>query len=214
MIERPTVIAQKCLNLYRQAHVILGGWAAVNDVFVREADDLVLMELEKMPCGSRLAEHIKNLQSGKTPMNSIDSELVPYGGAMNLAAGFSEMLSESDIAELDGALARFEPDLANLDKIKELDVVKKFGEEWAVGVAGALTSYPDLAAKWKQVIQTDRAYSLWDSANNILSNPISERARALVQADLLEYETYLPMFGDAGRDLLVRLRDAVSSMDK
>jgi hypothetical protein len=41
---------------------------------------------------------------------------------------------------------------------------------------------------------------------------MSERARAQIQAELPEFETYLPMFGDAGRDLLRRLREFVSSV--
>jgi hypothetical protein len=190
--------------------VIFGGWAAVNEVFVREADGPVLIELKKMPCGEKLAEHIENLKSGRTPMDSIRPELLPYGGAMNSSPGFSEQLSESELKELKAALEGFASDRGHLDQILDLSVVKKFGEEWALGIANALASDPDLTAKWKLVQQTDRAYDIWDSANSILSNPITERARALVQSDLLEYETYLPMFGDAGADLLSKLHAAVA----
>ena len=45
MKAKASVIAQKLLNLYRQAHVIVGGWGAVNRVFVDEATDEVLTEM-------------------------------------------------------------------------------------------------------------------------------------------------------------------------
>ena len=61
--------------------------------------------------------------------------------------------------------------------------------------------------------QTYNAYRLWDMANEIIANPISDRARAQVQADMPEYETYLPMFGDAGAELLAKLRTFISSMN-
>ena len=46
------IIAQRLLNLYRQAHVINGGWAAVNKVFLDESGDpKVIEELQNMPTG-------------------------------------------------------------------------------------------------------------------------------------------------------------------
>jgi hypothetical protein len=42
---------------------------------------------------------------------------------------------------------------------------------------------------------------------------LSERVRAQVQADMPDYETYLPMFGDAGTELLAKLRTFISSMN-
>ena len=37
MKPKASVVAQKLLNLYRQAHVIIGGWSALNPIFVDEA---------------------------------------------------------------------------------------------------------------------------------------------------------------------------------
>ena len=54
--------AQRMLNLYRQQHVIIGGWAAVNQVFVDEATDAVLQELMEMPTGKNLVRHMENLR--------------------------------------------------------------------------------------------------------------------------------------------------------
>ena len=51
MKAKASSIAQKLLNLYRQEHVIFGGWAAVNRVFVDEASDDVLRELRDLPTG-------------------------------------------------------------------------------------------------------------------------------------------------------------------
>ena len=82
MKAKASVIAQKLLNLYRQAHVINGGWPVLNHVFLDEASDEVLAELVNLPTGKMLATHIANLQSGKTPMDSIARELLPYGGMM------------------------------------------------------------------------------------------------------------------------------------
>ena len=79
---KTSTIALKLLNLYRQEHVIIGGWAAVNPIFVNEANDDVIKELRDMPTGKALVQHIENLRNGKTPMDSIDPELLPYGGMM------------------------------------------------------------------------------------------------------------------------------------
>ena len=83
MPQQARTIAQRLLNLYRQAHVIDGGWAAVNKVFIAESNDpQVIAELETLPTGKKLVTHINNLRSGKTPMDSIDKDLLPYGGLM------------------------------------------------------------------------------------------------------------------------------------
>ena len=63
---KASVIAQKLLNLYRQEHVIIGGWTVVNQVFVDEATPDVLTALGELPTGSSLVRHIENLRSGKT----------------------------------------------------------------------------------------------------------------------------------------------------
>ena len=55
-------------------------------------------------------------------------------------------------------------------------------------------------------MQTWRAYHLWDMASQIVSQPMTERTRAQIQADMPEYETFLPMFADAGKKLLEKLR--------
>lgn len=210
MKTKPSVIAQKLLNLYRQQHVIFGGWAAINPIFVNEADPDVIRELKLLPNGARLVQHIENLQNGKTPMDSIAQELMPYGGLMNDSVA-STQLSESEMQELRGALNEFVPDSEGLDKIRSLEVVRKFGDEWLVAIKSALANNPEMLEQWNIVNKTARAYFLWKVANDILAAPISERARAQVQADLPEYETYLPMFGDAGNELLSRLRIFVSS---
>ena len=49
-------------------------------------------------------------------------------------------------------------------------------------------------------------------ATDIINQPIDDRVRAEIQADMPEYETYLPMFGDAGNELLSRLRTFISSL--
>ena len=82
MNAKTSTIALKLLNLYRQEHVIIGGWTTVNPIFVNEATDDVIKELRDMPTGKLLVRHIENLRSGKTPMDSIDPELLPYGGMM------------------------------------------------------------------------------------------------------------------------------------
>ena len=94
-----------------------------------------------------------------------------------------------------------------------LPIVRKFGEEWPVAIQSALGARPQLLDKWRIVKQTYDAYRLWATANEIISSPLSERARAQVQADMPEYETYLPMFGDAGTELLEKLRTFVSSIN-
>ena len=66
--------------------------------------------------------------------------------------------------------------------------------------------------KFDIVNRTYIAYHLWQSANEILSAPISEKLRAQVQADLPEYETYLPMFGNSGSELLNNLRKIISGV--
>lgn len=211
MRELTSIIAQRLLNLYRQAHVINGSWAAVNQVLVAEADDEVLMELQKLPVGEKLVTHIKNIKSGKTAMNQIESELIPYSGMMDINLKTSQ-ISSKDLKELESALTSFQPDEEHINKIKNLTFVQSFGENWIRGVRGALSDEPYLLSKWNELSQTARAYDLWNKAYAILTPPISERSRAQAQADLSEYETYLPMFGDEGTKLLAQIRTFVSSM--
>ncbi len=196
---------QKLLNLYRQYHVILGGWGAINPVFLSDATPEILTELKDLPTGSLLVQHIKNLQSGKTPIDSIETELLPYSGLMKNQSQ-STKLSDADMHELTLALKNFNPGAKDLTKIKSLSVVKKFGPEWENGIKASLQADNSLSEKWDSVLKTNRAYNLWDTAQHIVSEPITERVRAQIQAELPDYETYLPMFGDAGNELLKKLR--------
>lgn len=213
MNAKTSTIAFKLLNLYRQEHVIVGGWTTVNPIFVNEATDDVIKELRDMPTGKLLVRHIENLRSGKTPMDSIDPELLPYGGMMIAEDIATIKLTANQWQELEDALNSFTPDQMGLERFMKLDVVREFGEEWQNAIRSALNARPQLLDRWNIVNQTYNAYRLWDTANEIIANPISERSRAQVQADMPEYETYLPMFGDAGTELLAKLRTFVSSLN-
>lgn len=213
MNAKTSTIALKLLNLYRQEHVIVGGWTTVNPIFVNEATDDVIKELRDMPTGKLLVRHIENLRSGKTPMDSIDPELLPYGGMMIAEDIATIKLTANQWQELEDALNNFTPDQMGLERFMKLDVVREFGEEWQNAIRSALNARPQLLDRWNIVNQTYNAYRLWDTANEIIANPISERSRAQVQADMPEYETYLPMFGDAGTELLTKLRTFVSSLN-
>lgn len=204
--------AQRLLNLYRQEHVIIGGWAVVNPVFVQDATDLVLQELADMPTGKSLITHIENLRSGKTPMDSIERELLPYGGMMEETVA-SIKLTPNQWQELTDAIKNFTPDQLGLDRFTATNVVRSFGAEWPTAIRSALAEHPEMLSKWTVINQTYNAYRLWNAAHEIIANPLSERARAQVQADMPEYETYLPMFGDAGTELLMKLRTFISSLN-
>jgi hypothetical protein len=210
MNAKSSTIAQRLLNLYRQEHVIFGGWAAVNQVFMTEATDDVLSALGELPTGKNLVRHIENLRSGKTPMDSIERDLLPYGGLMDETVA-TVTLTKSEWAELESGIDAFTTDQNGLDKIQQLNVVKKFGDQWLVAIRAALSARPDLLEKWSLVNKTYRAYYLWKVASDMLTQPLSERARAQLQADMPEYETYLPMFGDAGDELLGKLRSFISA---
>lgn len=212
MKAKASTIAQKLLNLYRQEHVIIGGWAAVNPVFVNEAEPDVIEELRTLPTGRMLIAHIENLRSGKTSMDSIERDLMPYGGLMNQSE-LTVSLTNNQIADLEYALNNFTPDQDGLDRIQDLDVVKKFGDQWIQSIRAALVTRPDLAKKWDTVTQTYQAYHLWNIASQMVNEPISERARAQLQADMPEYETYLPMFGNPGTELLTKLRTFISTRE-
>ena len=204
--------AQRLLNLYRQEHVIIGGWAVVNPVFVQDATDLVLQELADMPTGKSLIAHIENLRSGKTPMDSIERELLPYGGMMAETIA-SIKLTPNQWQELTNAIENFTPDQLGLDRFTATNVVRSFGAEWPTAIRATLTEHPEMLNKWAVINQTYNAYRLWNTAHEIIANPLSERVRAQVQADMPEYETYLPMFGDAGTELLKKLRTFISSLN-
>lgn len=212
MKARASAVAQKLLNLYRQEHVIIGGWATVNPVFIEEADTDVITELQQMPTGKMLIQHIENLRNGKTPIDSIEPDLLPYGGMMAQSEITNVILTPRDMTELQSALASFTPDQNGLNTITNLAVVRRFGDEWQNAIHDALESHPELRSKWTTVTKTYRAYQLWDTASQIVSEPLDERARAEIQAEIPEYETYLPMFGDAGNELLGRLRTFISSV--
>ncbi len=213
MIQKSTTVARKLLNLYRHEHVIFGGWSAVNQVFVDEATPDVINALRELPTGKLLVQHIENLRSGRTPMDNIERDLLPYGGMMAEKIA-TITLTQSELNQLKDALDKFTTDQNGLQMIQSLDVVKKFGDEWPVGIRVALTAYPDLLNKWSVVHKTYRAYYLWKVATDMLATDMSERARAQLQADMPDYETYLPMFGDAGQELLTRLRHFISSIQQ
>lgn len=205
-------VAQRLLNLYRQAHVINGGWSSVNQVFIAESDDpQVIEELSALPTGNKLISHINNLRSGKTPMDSIETDLLPYGGMMQ-DQDKEASLTPTEKKQLSDVLYEFEPTPESLNKVEQLSAVKKFGPDWLEDVKAALVNDSELLNKWDIVIKTHKAYQMWDSAKRLTSEELTERDRARIQADMPEFETYLPMFGDAGNELLVKLRTFMSSM--
>ncbi len=211
MSQQAHITAQRLLNLYRQAHVIDGGWAAVNKVLVTESNDIqVISELENLPTGKKLIEHIKNLRDKKTPMNSIDKDLLPYGGLM-LGIENNISLSPDEIKELEIVLNNFQPTVENLSAIKKMPLVKKFGNSWTQDIKAAISHNAKLSEKWQSVIQADKAFQVWDSAHQLLSQTLTERDRSQIQASMPEFETYLPMFGDSGQKMLNKLRTFVSS---
>ncbi len=212
MQQHTLITAQRLLNLYRQEHVINGGWAAVNQVFLREsAEEDVLTALSTLPTGDKLVEHIQNLRSGKTPMDSIDNSLLPYGGMM-FGAEIEASLTPEEVQELKNALDGFESTPDGLEKIESLPCVKKFGSDWVDDIKTALADNNELLAKWDVVDRTYRAYNAWNSAKKLAMEPVTERSRALVQSNILEYETYLPMFGEAGNEILAKLRTLMSTV--
>lgn len=211
MKPKASVVAQKLLNLYRQAHVIVGGWSAVNRVFVDEATDDVLHELKDLPTGKMLAEHIANLRSGATPMDSIAHELLPYGGLMAESLATAS-IDESELQQLIAAVDAFSPDSDGLKNFMNTAIIKKFGDDWITMAQNALMASPDTLRKFDDIVRISTAYRLWDEANAILAAPATDRVRAHLQVDMPEYETYLPMFGDEGKELLHRLHGLTSSM--
>lgn len=213
MLQQAHTIAQRLLNLYRQAHVINGGWAAVNKVFLAEANDpQIFEELEKLPTGKRLATHINNLREGKTAPDTIEDELLPYGGMLAGQDANRIALSQSELDELKSALANFEPNPDGLEKMKKLSFIKKFGNNWIEDIKSALANDVSLASKWDDVARANKAYQMWESAKQLVSENLTERDRAQIQADMPEFETYLPMFGEKGKAVLAKLRTFVSSV--
>lgn len=212
MQQQAHIVAQRLLNLYRQAHVIVGGWAAVNRVLISESNDAqVIKELLNLPTGQKLVEHINNLKSGKTPMNTIDNDLLPYGGTMS-GQEINVSISKEEIEQLKQLLEHFEPTLDGLNEIKNLPFVKNFGNDWIEDIKSSLAGDNTALAQWDNVVRTNRAYQMWDEAQQLVSETLTERNRAQIQADMPEFETYLPMFGDAGNELLSKLRTFMSSM--
>ena len=212
MKAKASVTAQKLLNLYRQAHVIEGGWAVLNRVFVDEATDDVIAELHELPTGKLLVEHIKNLRSGETPMDSIARELLPYGGMM-VDVALNVEISPDDIKQIIDAVNNFTPDQDGLDGFMKNPVIKKFGPNWIALTQSALANNPNELERFDTIVRTWNAYRAWDSANAIISKPINDRVRAQLQVDMVEYETYLPMFGDQGQQILNQLHTIISSFN-
>ena len=211
MKAKASVVAQKLLNLYRQAHVINGGWSAVNRVLVDEATDEILQEMTELPTGKMLVQHIKNLRTGKTPMNTIARELLPYGGMMDQHEITTDV-SHDDMEKLVSVIDEFEPDQDTLQEFMKMPAVRKFGSEWEVAIKNMLKTAPETLKKFDTIVRTSRAYKAWDDANEIISKPINERIRAQLQVDMPNYETYLPMFGNDGNKLLDKLHKITSSL--
>ena len=212
MQQHAHTVAQRLLNLYRQAHVINGGWAAVNPVFIAESDDpQVIAELTNLPTGSRLVSHINNLRSGKTPMDTIDNDLLPYGGMMQ-DQEFDVSLTSAELDEIKQSILNFEPTQEALTNIMNLPAIHKLGTDWIEDVKSAFANDVEMLAKWDIVVRTNKAYQTWNDAKQLTNETLTERNRAKVQADMPEFETYLPMFGDAGNEMLAKLRTFISSM--
>ncbi|MDR1071398.1 MAG: hypothetical protein LBL21_02015 [Rickettsiales bacterium] len=205
MKTRTALTAQKLMNLYRSAFAIDGGWRAVNSILAAESDDAVVLEIEKLPCGKNLSKHISNLKRGLTKPDAIDAELLPYNGMMQPR---SDDVDDADFGALVSELENFQPDAEHLAKIKNLAVVRQFGDRWQAGVRAILRD-DSLIEIWRGVVQSARALALWGRAAEILSSSPSDLLRAEVQADMPEYETYLPMFGKDGLDALSRLRQFI-----
>ena len=193
------------MNLYRNAFAIDGAWQTVNSILMAEADDSVAAEIAKLPCGENLARHVSNLKSGRTAPDSIDSELLPYNGMLDAA---DMEFDRRDFADLQTALENFQPDAAHIEQIRSLPIVQKFGDRWRAGVRAILKN-DSLIGIWRTVLQSESAIRLWARASEILSSTPSDLLRAEVQADMPEYETYLPMFGKDGLDALSRLRQFI-----
>jgi len=206
MNARPQVIAQKLINLYRSAFAINGGWAAVNKVFIADGTDAIIAEVLKFPGGKYLYQHIQNLKSGATKMDSIAVDLLPYNGMMTQSRTHS--FDDKDYEILIKAIENFEPDPDNIRYIKSLPIVTSMGLDWINGVRQILRD-DALLAIWQNIVYSDRALELWSRAGEILGSTPSDYLRAEVQADMPEYETYLPMFGKDGLEVLTRLRQYI-----
>ena len=213
MKAKASVVAQKLLNLYRQAHVINGGWSAVNRVLVDEATNEILQEMTELPTGKMLIQHIKNLRDGKTPMNTIARELLPYGGMMDQPEITTDV-SHDDMEKLVSVIDEFEPDQDTLQEFMKMPAVRKFGSEWEVAIKNILKTAPETLKKFDTIVRTSRAYKAWDDANEIVSKPMNERIRAQLQIDMPNYDTYLPMFGEDGDKLLHKLHKITSSLPR
>ena len=212
MQQQAHTIAQRLLNLYRQEHVINGGWVAVNKVLIEESGDpQIFEELEKLPTGKRLIAHINNLREGKTPMDSIEPDLLPYGGLLT-GQDIKISLSDSEIDELKNALSNIKTTPDGLKRIKQLPFVQRFGNNWLEDIKVAVSGDHELSTQWGAVIRAAKAYQMWDSAKQLTSETLTERSRAQIQADMPEFETYLPMFGDAGNEMLAKLRTFMSTI--
>ncbi len=211
MKAKTSVTAQKLLNLYRQAHVIVGGWSAVNQVFVNEANDEILRELQDLPTGKMLVQHIKNLRDGVTSMDSIAQELLPYGGMMAESTVVTNIVPE-ELQQVISAVDSFNPTPEGMDEFMNNPIIKKFGTDWVTMSRNVLANNHEELKKFDDIVRVSKAYQIWNIANEILAQPVTDRVRANLQVDMPEYETYLPMFGNEGKELLHRLHGLTSSM--
>jgi hypothetical protein len=125
---------------------------------------------------------------------------------------YAVALTSAQWQELENAINSFSPNQQGLQNFLALDIVHSFGDQWINAIKAAIYEKKDLQEKWQIIEKTYNAYRLWNTANELVDTPLSDRKRAEVQADMPEYETYLPMFGDTGTELLEKLRNAISTM--
>ena len=121
-------------------------------------------------------------------------------------------ISPSDLQQLVAAIDSFNPSSEGLNEFMDTPIIKSFGAEWVLMSRNVLSNNPDALHRLDDIVRVSRAYQLWNNANDILSNPVTDRVRANLQVDMPEYRTYLPMFGDEGKELLRRLHGLTSSM--
>lgn len=209
MKEKSIVIANKLLNLYRQAHVIKGKWKAVNQIFLKEATEEILDEISKLPTGDKLKQHTENLINKKTNIDTIEKELIPYNALMEENVN-NININDTDLDILIKLINNFQPTKECLDEIINLKFIQDLGTNWIFDIKIVLDNRYDLLDKWEEVKKTYFAYNYWNKATSLLSKKeLTEQDKGNIQADMLEYETYLSLFGDTGNDLLLKLRQLI-----
>ena len=231
-------IGRKYLNIFHQLHFINAGMEILNNDFLTMSDDVIEL-LPELAGGMKLAQHIKNLKTGKTPINKIDADVLPFGELVfddhekfleytsyNKIAAMKNVESENnaetssiqteinnEYKQLYELLRAFKNTPALLENFKSSEVIRDLGPDWKNEVKNILKNSKEKDAS--NMRKTFDGLCVFDIALNYWQECVAivknpkSKPTSEIKDKLSDYKKYLAMFGAGGKDLYEKVKQLV-----